>query len=208
MFFMTSSERSLHLMLMLEREKRYMQKSETIEYSVFHPKQEGPTATSNRELEEYVRNIVSHSSETDLQRRFFSMPNLETIPGSITGSIPDKDVQPRDIVIVAFANQEPVGYTDIARIAGQADRAEMAMLVRSDLQRKGIGKTMMQAMIPLLRNEGVKHVVARVHPENTKMNQALYKWSQTEGLQDITFRSAVQEDEIVHYIDLEPDESS
>ena len=136
------------------------------------------------------------------------MPNLETIPGSMTGSIPDKDVQPRDIVIVAFANQEPVGYTDIARIAGQTDRAEMAMLVRSDLQRKGIGKTMMQAMIPLLHHEGVKHVVARVHLENTKMNHALYKWSQAEELQDITFRSAVQEDEIVHFIDLEPDESS
>ena len=66
-----------------------MQKSETIEYSVFHPKQEGPTAASNGELEEFVRNVVSHCSEDDLRRRFFGMPNLEDIPGVITGSIPD-----------------------------------------------------------------------------------------------------------------------
>ncbi len=198
----------LCLVLTLEREKRGMQKSETIECSVFHPKQEGPTAASNRELEEYVRNVLSHSSETDLGRRFFGMPDLEDIPGSMTGSIPNKNGQPRDFVIVAFTNQEPVGYTDIARIAGQADRAEMAMLVRADQQRKGIGKTMMQTMIQLLRNEGVKHVEARVHPENTKMNQTLYTWSQTEGLQDVTFSSGMQEDEIVHLIDLEPDKSS
>ncbi len=185
-----------------------MQKSETIEYSVFHPKQEGPTAAGNRELEDFVRNVVRHCSEEDVERRFFGMPKLEDIPGRITCSIPVKDVQPRDMVIVAFANQEPAGYTDIARITGHADRAEMGMLVRTDMQRKGIGKTMMQAMIQLLRDEGVKHVEARVHPENTKMNQALHKWSQAEGLQDITFHSAVQEDEIVHFIDLEPDESS
>ena len=84
----------------------------------------------------------------------------------------------------------------------------MGMLVRTDMQRNGIGKTMMQAMIQLLRDEGVKHVEARVHPENTKMNQALHKWSQAEGLQDVTFSTALQEDEIVHYIDLEPDKSS
>jgi RimJ/RimL family protein N-acetyltransferase len=180
-----------------------MQKSETIEYSVFHPKQEGPTAASNRELEEFVRNVVSHSSETDLEERFFGVPNVEAIPGRITGSIADKGAQPRDMVIVAFVNHEPAGYTDIARIAGQADRAEMAMLVRTDMQRKGIGKTMMKAMIELLRNEGVKHVEARVHPENTKMNQALHKWSQAEGLQAVTFSTAMREDEIVHSIDLE-----
>ena len=180
-----------------------MQKRETIEYSVFHPKQEGPTATSNRELEEFVRNVVRYCSEEDLERRFFGMPKLEDIPGRITGSISNKDVQPRDMVIVAFANKEPTGYTDIARIAGQTDRAEMAMLVRTDMQRKGIGKTMMQAMIQLLRDEGVKHVEARVHPENTKMNQALHKWSQAEGLQDVAFSTGMQEDDIVHSIDLE-----
>jgi hypothetical protein len=77
-----------------------------------------------------VRAVVSHSSPADLWMRFFGIPNVEAIPGRITGSIPHTYEQPRDTVIVAFANQRPVGYTDLSRLSGQPDTAEISLLVR------------------------------------------------------------------------------
>jgi RimJ/RimL family protein N-acetyltransferase len=180
-----------------------MQDQETIEFRVFHPKQIAPTARKNRVVEGLVRDVVSHSSLADLRMRFFGNPNVEAIPGRITGSIPHTYERPRDTVIVAFENQRPVGYTDISRLSGQTDAAEIAMLVRTDRQRRGIGKAMMQAAVRELRAEGIKQLEAYIHPENSKMIRALQKWSRTEELQDVTFRRTVQQGEVVYFIELE-----
>ena len=66
-----------------------MRNQQTIELRVFHPKQIAPTARKNRVGEGLVRDVVSHSSLADLRMRFFGTPNVEAIPGRITGSIPD-----------------------------------------------------------------------------------------------------------------------
>ncbi len=179
-----------------------------VELKVFHPKQHAPDALQNRVLEGLVRDVVSHSSSTDLRMRFFGNPNIEAIPGRITGSIADPYEQPRDTVIVAFENRRPVGYTDISCFSGQAGTAEISMLVRSDMQRRGIGETMMQETVRELRGEGVKQLESYVHPENGKMKMALQKWGRARELQDVTFRKTIQEGEVVYSIDLEVKENS
>jgi hypothetical protein len=67
-----------------------MRNQETFEFRVFHPKQLAPTALKNILLEGFVRDVVSHVDPADLRMRFFGNPNIEAIPGRITGRIPDK----------------------------------------------------------------------------------------------------------------------
>jgi RimJ/RimL family protein N-acetyltransferase len=177
-------------------------KQEQLELKVFHPRQKAPTARSNLTLEGYVREVVSHSSRDDLLMRFFGRPNVEAIPGRITGRIADQHEQPRDVVIVAFVNRGPVGYTDVARFSEHPDTAELAMLVRTDMQRRGIGLAMLQETVHVLRDEGVSHLVVYVHPDNRKMQNALQKWRQTEELRDVTFRRSIEDGEMSYALDL------
>jgi RimJ/RimL family protein N-acetyltransferase len=180
-----------------------MDNQEAIALHVFHPKQQAPTALQNRMLEEFIREIVGQSSLVDLRMRFFGIPDVESIAGRVTGRIADSYEQPRDAVIVAFEHQRPVGYADISRFSQQPETAEISMLVRSDRQRRGIGKVMLQQVVRELRAEGVKRIESYIHPENGKMKRALQKWSQTQELQDVQFRKSVQEGEIVYRLDLE-----
>ena len=175
-----------------------------IECRVFHPAQQAPDAPSNVVLEGFVREVISQSGLADLQMRFFGNPVIEAIAGRITGRIPDQYEQPRDCVIVAFEKRKPVGYIDAIRFSEQMDTAEFSILVRTDMQRRGIGKAMMQCAIQDLRQARVKHLEAYVHPENIKMNQAFQKWSRPGGLQDVTIRKTIQEGEVVYLINISP----
>ncbi len=80
--------------------------------------------------------------------------------------------------------------------------AEFSLLVCTDMQRRGIGKAMMQELIQDLRQASVKHLEAYVHLENIKMNQAFQKWSRPGELQDVTIRRTIQEGEVVYFIDI------
>ena len=180
-----------------------MWNQEPLELKVFHPRQKAPTARSNLALEGYVREVVSHTDRHDLLVRFFGWPNIEAIPGKITGRIADPYEQPRDAVIVAFVNRRPVGYTDVARSSEHPDTAELGMLVRTDMQRRGIGQAMRQEAVRVLREEGVSHLEVRIHPDNSKIQNARQKWSQTEELHVVAFRRSIEDGEIVYVIDLE-----
>lgn len=175
---------------------------ETIELCVFHPKQQAPTALSNIVLEGMVRDVVGHCSEADLLMRFLGYADVEAIPGRITGRIPDTYEQPRDTVIVAFENQQPVGFTDISCFSEQNDTAEFSMLVRTDRQRSGIGKALMQEVVREQRDEGTRKLEAYIHPDNFKMLSAFQKWSRAEELQDVTFRKTLEDGAFVYEIDL------
>src|SRR6266699_1325583 len=175
-----------------------------IECRVFHPTQQAPDAPSNVVLEGFVREVISQTALADLQMRFFGNPVIEVIAGRITGRIPDQYEQPRDCVIVAFEKRRPVGYTDVIRFSEQMDTAEFSILVRTDMQRRGIGKAMMQCAIQDLRQARVKHLEAYVHPENIKMNQAFQKWSRPGELQDVTIRKTIQKGEVVYLMNISP----
>ena len=137
-----------------------------------------PDAPQNQELEGLISEVVTHTDKEDLQMRFFGNPNVEAIPARITGRRPDKYEQPREMVIVAFNKEEPVGYTDITEDTSCERTAEIAMLVRSDVQRQGTGEAMLKKALEETRKKGIRYLKGYVHPENYKMKQALKKWSE------------------------------
>lgn len=172
-----------------------------VELQVFHPRQKDPESASNVLLEQCVRDIVGGSSRDDVQMRFFGIPNTEAVAGRVTGRIADRYEQPRDVVVVAFASHGPVGYVDISRFSEQSNTAELSIMVRSDMQRRGIGKTMLLETIRVLREEGVTRLEAYIHPDNSKMQKAFQKWSRSEELRDVTFRRAVGDGEVIYTLD-------
>jgi RimJ/RimL family protein N-acetyltransferase len=173
------------------------------ELKVFHPRRKTPLARSNLTLEGYLRGVVSRSSRDDLLMRFFGLPDTEAIPGRVTGRIADHHEQPRDAVVVAFVNRRPVGYTDVARFSAHPETAEFSMLVRTDMQRRGIGQAMLQEAVRVLREEGVTHLRACIHPDNTNMQHALEKWSQAQELRGVTFRRFAEDGTLVYVLDLQ-----
>jgi len=176
---------------------------ETIALRVFHPKQHAPTARTNVLLEGLVRDIVSQSSLDDLSMRFFGNSNGEAISGRITGRIQDPHEQPRDIVIVAFENLRPVGYTEISCFPEHTETAEIAMFVRTDKQRRGIGKVMLQEAVREMRENNVKTLTFFVHPDNVKMKSALQHWSRAQEWQDVPFQKALREGEVVYAVNVD-----
>jgi GNAT superfamily N-acetyltransferase len=145
---------------------------------IYQPKQVKPDAPQNQELEKLVSEIVIHSDKEDLHMRFFGSPDVEAIPARITGRRLDPYEPPRDLVIVAFNKEQPVGYTDIAEDLPCEQTVEIAMLVRTDMQRQGIGGAMFKTAIEETRKKGIRHLKGYLHLENYKMKQALTKWSQ------------------------------
>ncbi len=166
---------------------------------IYHPKQVRPDAPQNQELEGLVSEVVTHSDTQDLQMRFFGNPNVEAIPARITGRRLDTYEQPRDLVIVAFNKDKPVGYTDIAEDTSCEQTAEIAMLVRSDMQRQGIGEALLKKAVEETQKKGIRHLKGYLHPENYKMKQALKKWS--EDL-PVRVRTKWEAGELTYVIDL------
>ena len=158
-----------------------------------------PDAPQNQELEGLVSEVVTHTDKEDLRMRFFGNPNVEAIPARITGRRPDKYEQPREVVIVAFNKEKPVGYTDIAEDTSCERTAEIAMLVRSDVQRQGIGEAMLKKAVEETRKKGIRYLKGYVHPENYKMKQALKKWVEDVRLR---VRTEWEAGELTYVIDL------
>ena len=52
------------------------------------------------------------------------------------------------------------------------------MLVRTDMQRQGIGEAMFKTALEETRKKGIRHLKGYLHPENYKMKKALTKWSE------------------------------
>jgi GNAT superfamily N-acetyltransferase len=145
---------------------------------IYYPKQVRPDAPQNQELEGLVSEIVAHSDKEDLHMRFFGTPNVEAIAARITGRKLDTYEQPRDMVIVAFNEEKPVGYTDIVEDTSCEQTAEIAMLIRSDMQRQGIGEAMVKKAVEETRMQGIRHLKAYLHLANYKTKQAFKKWSE------------------------------
>ena len=145
---------------------------------IYQPKQVRPDAPQNQELEKLVSEVVMHSDQEDLYMRFFGFPDIEAIPARITGRRLDLYEPPRDLVIVAFNKEQPVGYTDIVEDPSGEQTVEISMLVRTDMQRQEFGEAMFKKALEETRKKGIRHLKGYLHPENYKMKRALTKWSQ------------------------------
>jgi len=159
-------------------EQRLQESRKELNLRIYQPKQVRPDAPQNQELEKLVRDVVMHSDEEDLFQRFFGYPDVEAIPARITGRRLDPFEPPRELVIVAFNQEQPVGYTDITEGLPGGQAVEIAMLVRTDRQRQGIGEAMFKTAIEETRKKGIRHLKGYLLPDNYKMNRALAKWSE------------------------------
>lgn len=166
---------------------------------IYHPKQVRPDAPQNQELEGLVSEVVAHVKKADLYMRFFGHPNIAAIAARMTGREPHPYEQPRDTVIVAFNEEQPVGYTDIVEDPSGEQTAEFAILISSQMQRQGIGEAMIKQALEETRLKGIRHLKAYVHQDNDKMKQALKKW--TEDLH-ICMKKEWEEEELIYVLQL------
>jgi acetyltransferase len=75
----------------------------------------------------------------------------------------------REMAFVAISPDERMG--GIARISIKADRieAEFSILVRSDLQGHGLGRSLLEQLIDFARADGISRLEGLILSENTKM---------------------------------------
>ncbi len=74
----------------------------------------------------------------------------------------------RELALVATYDNDIVGVCRLHKIHGSKD-AEFAIVISDDFQGQGLGKILLDRMIAVARHEGVEHVIADIHAENTPM---------------------------------------
>jgi len=105
-------------------------------------------------------------SDEDMRLRFFSP--LRAIPPSLLARLTQIDYD-REMAFVMF---EPTGaVAAVGRLAGDpnGDRAEFALVVRTDLKGRGIGSALLQRLIDYARKRQISEIWGHVLPENSTM---------------------------------------
>jgi acetyltransferase len=112
-----------------------------------------------------------HSTPDDLRLRFFGP--VRPAPGPLIARLANVD-QTRDFVVAAYDPlRAPGDFLGVVRLMRAEDdsRGEFAILVRSDIQGRGLGYRLMQEMLAWAREHGVHRVEGDVLRENWKMLQ-------------------------------------
>jgi len=121
-------------------------------------------------------------SDATMKQHFFYSLSKETIYKRYFGQLkamPIKRIWPyvmidyeNEMVIVASIMEDGletiVGIGSYVKIPG-TETAEIALVVRDDWQNKGLGTALLNYLIEIGRNKGVKNFTAWVFTENTKM---------------------------------------
>jgi acetyltransferase len=114
-----------------------------------------------------VIKLLQDVSHDDLRLRFFH--SVKEFSHQFTARLTQLDYARA----MAFAAIDPVSHDIIGVVRLHSDsryeRAEYAILLRSDLKGKGLGWALMQLLIEYARNEGLKSLFGEVLNENTTM---------------------------------------
>jgi acetyltransferase len=118
--------------------------------------------------EHALATMVMRSTVEDIRLRFFQP--LKEFPHALAARFSQIDYD-REMAFVATAaggNGEMLG---VARLAADPDndRAEYAIMVRSDMKGQGIGYQLMRPLLDYARSAGIKTVFGEVLRENTTM---------------------------------------
>jgi acetyltransferase len=114
-----------------------------------------------------LRNMVDRMHPEDLRLRFF-VP-LSQLSDQLAARLSRIDYD-RELALVAqFPNDESIA--GVARYSADAGlkRAELALVVRSDCQRRGLGVTLLRRLIDMAQQRGIVMLVAYVLRENERM---------------------------------------
>ncbi|ACJ00137.1 bifunctional acetate--CoA ligase family protein/GNAT family N-acetyltransferase [Rhodospirillum centenum] len=123
------------------------------------------------EDEPLIHDMVAHTSLEDLRLRFFAP--MKRLSHQLAARLTQIDYG-REMALVAERPDEETGEPAIhgtVRITADPDneRAEYAVLVRSDMKGKGLGYVMMTRILDYARMRGIKEVFGEVLRENTTM---------------------------------------
>lgn len=113
-----------------------------------------------------------HATDDDLRNRFFE--SLSALPDELVARLSDYD-HAREIALAALPLPGSAGPLDaygVARLATDAppsDSAELALIVRHDWQRRGLGRVLTQALLDEADRRGVREIWALVLRNNRPM---------------------------------------
>ncbi|MEM7021517.1 MAG: GNAT family N-acetyltransferase [Pseudomonadota bacterium] len=118
-----------------------------------------------------LRHMIEDKTEPEDRRlRFFSA--ISTLSAALCARMTQIDYD-REMALVAIDTgvERNEAFCGVVRIAVQSDleRAEYAILVRSDLKGKGLGRCLMQSIIDYARRQGIREVFGEVLRENLPM---------------------------------------
>lgn len=113
-----------------------------------------------------VERLIGRLTPDDIHRRFFS--SLKMLSPSVLARLTQIDYD-REMALVLFDKDNEIAA--IGRIAADPDntQAEFALLVRSDLQRHGLGTLVMHRLYEYARARGIKELWGDILSENGSM---------------------------------------
>jgi acetyltransferase len=109
--------------------------------------------------------LIERSGAQDLEMRFFTL--VRRLPARDLARYTQIDYD-REMAFVAAAGPEILGEVRLYTYPGEAT-AEFALLVRSDMQRRGLGRALLQKAIDFCRASGRATLIAQIRPDNTAM---------------------------------------
>ena len=113
-----------------------------------------------------LADIVALSDAEDVRLRFRG--GLRRLPESWAARLSQIDYDREMALAAVDAGGDILG---VARLAGdpQGETAEFALLVRSDHQRRGLGRTLMDALIAYAKRRGYRELWGTITADNTRM---------------------------------------
>lgn len=126
------------------------------------------------EDEPLIHDMVAHTAMEDLRLRFFAP--MKRLSHQMAARLTQIDYE-REMALVAACRETDADGTEREAIYGTVritadpdnERAEYAVLVRSDLKGKGLGYLLMQEILAYAKSRGIKEVFGEVLRENTSM---------------------------------------
>lgn len=126
--------------------------------------------------EELMRNLFYSLSQESIYYRFFSVP--KSMPHDKVMPLVNIDYE-KDMALVATI-EEAAGEKIIAvgrymRTSKDEKTAEVAFLVRDEWQNRGIGRALLQTLIDIAKQKGIKGFTACVLEGNKQMMALFHK---------------------------------
>jgi len=116
-----------------------------------------------------LQDMITRSRIEDIRLRFFAA--IKTLPPALAARLTQIDYD-REMAFVAVPVDQPTdGLWGVVRLAADPDldRAEYAVIVRSDVIGRGLGWTLMREIIDHARRRGIGELFGEVLRENSRM---------------------------------------